>query len=321
MLQNEPWLVYALVFGAVLLGIQGFYWSVFASRKRRQIINRRLLLTAEINAPAEVLKVLRKERGLEIAEHVPLLKSLSYLIVQSGLRMTGVKWIIITIIPVILGYFLFKFASQSNLLAVLLAVISSIAFLYLFFWSARRRRIKAFSQQLPDALELVARSLRVGHPFRVAVSLVATRMPDPIGTEFGIVADEIMFGLEQSAAVNNIIRRVGQEDLLFFSTAVNIQTQTGGSLGEILSRLSKLLRARAKLRLKVRALSAEGRFSAFGMTLIPFVLFLVINLIDRQYFLADAVKASPLTPVAVVVGLTMLLIGNIILYRMVNFKI
>ena len=126
----------------------------------------------------------------------------------------------------------------------------------LFLLRARRRRIAAFSEQFPDALDVIARGLRAGHPFRVAIGLVAREMPDPVGSEFGIVADEITFGLEQSIAVDNLGPRVGHNDLSFFSTAVNIQHQTGGNLAEILSRLSRMLRSRLKLRLKIRALSS-----------------------------------------------------------------
>ena len=86
--------------------------------------------------------------------------------------------------------------------------------------------------------------------------------------EFGIVADEIMFGLDQSVAVSNLAPRVGHSDLSFFSTAVNIQLHTGGNLGEILSRLSRMLRSRSKLRLKIRALSSEGRLSAIALSLL-----------------------------------------------------
>ena len=119
---------------------------------------------------------------------------------------------------------------------------------------------------MPDALDVIVRGLRAGHPFRVALGLVAREMPDPVGSEFGIVADEIMFGLGQSAAIDNLFPRVGQEDLSFFSTAVNIQNQTGGNLAEILSRLSTMLRSRSKLRLKIRALSSEGRLSAIFLS-------------------------------------------------------
>jgi tight adherence protein B len=317
MIGSELWHIYALVFGAVLLGIQGAYWVLFKERREQKIVNRRLALTAQLANPAEVLHALRKERGIEFLASVPSLRSFNDLIVQSGIRLSGAAWLLTIGMLAVLVYLLFQFAFGSAL-AIALAVPSAIALLYLFLQRARRRRIAAFSVQLPDALDVIVRGLRAGHPYRVALGLVAREMPDPVGTEFGIVADEIMFGLEQSTAVDNLGARVGQEDLSFFSTAVNIQSETGGNLAEILSRLSRLLRSRAKLRLKVRALSSEGRLSAIALSLTPFILFIVITLLAPDYFVS--IKDHWVTWPATILGLLMLVTGNVFLYRMVNFK-
>jgi tight adherence protein B len=318
MIENELWLIYALVFGAVLLGIQGVYWALFKERREQQNINRRLALTAELANPQEVLQLLRKERGVDIVAHIPSLQSFKELVVQSGLRLTGAKLVLAAGIPTVLFLLLLTFATGSSFLAVVLAGPLAAASIYLFLLTARRRRIAAFSEQFPDALDVIARGLRAGHPFRVALGLVAREMPDPVGSEFGIVADEIMFGLDQPVAVSNLGPRVGHKDLSFFATAVNIQHQTGGNLSEILSRLSTLLRDRSKLRLKIRALSAEGRLSAVALSLTPFILFVLITLISPDYFFG--VKDHPIAMPALVIGGFLLVTGNLILYRMVNFK-
>jgi tight adherence protein B len=318
MIENELWLIYALVFGAVLLGIQGVYWALFKERREQQNINRRLALTAELANPQEVLQLLRKERGVDILAHIPSLQRFKELVVQSGLRLTGAKLVLAAGIPTVLFFLLLTFATGSSFLAVVLAGPLAAASIYLFLLTARRRRIAAFSEQFPDALDVIARGLRAGHPFRVALGLVAREMPDPVGSEFGIVADEIMFGLDQPVAVSNLGPRVGHKDLSFFATAVNIQHQTGGNLAEILSRLSTLLRDRSKLRLKIRALSAEGRLSAVALSLTPFILFVLITLISPDYFFG--VKDHPIAMPSLVVGGLLLVTGNVILYRMVNFK-
>jgi tight adherence protein B len=317
MIGSELWHIYALVFGAVLLGIQGAYWFLVKERLEQKIVNRRLALTAQLANPAEVLHALRKERGIESLASIPSLRSFNDLIVQSGIRLSGAGLLLAIGMLSVLAYLLFSFAVGSAL-AMALAVPSAIALLYLFLQSARRRRIAAFGEQLPDALDVIVRGLRAGHPYRVALGLVAREMPDPVGTEFGIVADEIMFGLEQSTAVDNLGARVGLEDLAFFSTAVNIQSETGGNLAEILGRLSSLLRSRAKLRLKVRALSSEGRLSAIALSVTPFILFIVITLLAPNYFVS--VKDHPIALPALILGLLMLVTGNVFLYRMVNFK-
>jgi tight adherence protein B len=155
-------------------------------------------------------------------------------------------------------------------------------------------------------------------PFSGAIALVAREMPDPVGTEFGMLADEIAFGLDLRSALDNLYRRVGQEDLLFLTVAVSIQTQTGGNLGEILSRLSKLMRSRSKMRLKVNALSAEGRLSAIALTVLPFALFVIINFLSPAYY--SVVRGSAILEPAIYVGLFLLLVGNVVMYRMVHFK-
>src|SRR6266481_3358530 len=99
MIATELWLIYALVFGAVLLGIQGVYWVLFKERREQQTINRRLALTAELANPQEVLQILRKERGVDILAHIPSLQSFKELVVQSGLRLTGAKLLLAVIIP------------------------------------------------------------------------------------------------------------------------------------------------------------------------------------------------------------------------------
>ena len=318
MIATELWLIYALVFGAVLLGFQGVYWVLFKERRERQTINRRLALTAELANPKEVLQILRKERGVDVFAHIRSLQNFKELVVQSGVRLTGAKLLMALGIPPVLFFLLLRFATGSSFLALALAGPLAAASVYLFLLSARRRRIAAFSEQFPDALDVIARGLRAGHPFRVAIGLVAREMPDPVGSEFGIVADEIMFGFEQSSAVDNLGARVGHNDLSFFSTAVNIQHQTGGNLAEILSRLSRMLRSRSKLRLKIRALSAEGRLSAIALSLTPFILFALITLISPDYFFG--VKDHPIAIPALIVGGILLVVGNITLYRMVNFR-
>jgi tight adherence protein B len=318
MIATELWLIYALVFGAVLLGFQGVYWVLFKERREQQTINRRLALTAELANPKEVLQILRKERGVDVLAHIPSLQNFKELVVQSGVRLTGAKLLLAAGIPPVLFFFLLRFATGSSFLALTLAGPLAAASIYLFLLSARRRRIAAFSEQFPDALDVIARGLRAGHPFRVALGLVAREMPDPVGSEFGIVVDEIMFGLDQSIAVDNLGPRVGLNDLSLFSTAVNIQHQTGGNLAEILTRLSTMLRSRLKLRLKIRALSAEGRLSAVALSLTPFILFALITLISPDYFFG--VKDHPIAIPALIVGGLLLVIGNVTLYRMVNFK-
>ncbi|MEW6641887.1 MAG: type II secretion system F family protein [Pseudomonadota bacterium] len=315
---NEFWLVYALVFGAVLLAVQSLYLLLFRERQTHAAINRRLMLSVEHNNPAEVLNILRRERGFDILSRIPLLQGLNRLVIQSGVKANAIALLFIfCLLAIVFGVLIFA-ALGSLFLAIGLAVVAAAVCIYGWLNIARRRRIARFSEQLPDSLDVIVRGLRAGHPFRVSLALVAREMPDPAGSEFGIVADEIMFGLDQSVAVDNIYARVGQRDLLFLSTAINVQNQTGGNLAEILTRLSRMLRSRSKLRLKIRALSSEGRLSAVALSLAPFVLFGVVSLIMPDYF--GAVRDHPIVPLALGLGAFLLIVGNYVMYRMVNFK-
>ena len=143
-------------------------------------------------------------------------------------------------------------------------------------------------------------------------------MLDPVGTEFGLAVDEMTFGLEMPRALENLADRVGVPDLALLVTAVSIQSGSGGNLSEVLQNLSKVLRDRFQLKRKVRSLSAEGRFSAYGLIVLPILIFLSIYLPNPAYYL-DAWK-DPLFKITIVGLCFWSLIGNIIMYKMINFK-
>jgi tight adherence protein B len=318
MADNELWIIYALAFGAVLLGVQSLYWFLSHGRREKKAINRRLALSQTLSTPTEVLDTLRRERGLGMGGNLPVLAAFEELFLQTGLRIAPTQLLLMALAIAAAIFFLLSFALgwAASLMA---GLFLAPAIVYFVLRLVRHKRILRFGEQMPDALDVIVRGLRAGHPFRVAVGLVAREMPDPIGSEFGILADEIAFGLDLSAAADNLVRRVGHEDLAFFAIAVNIQDQTGGNLAEILSRLSHLVRSRAKLRLKVRALTSEGRLSAIVLTLAPFILIGVISLISPSYF--GDIRNHPAVIPAVVVAFLLLAIGNFIMYRMVHFKV
>jgi tight adherence protein B len=314
---GDLWVISAAVFVAVVLGIQAIHLVFFRLRSTQKSINHRLALSKQLSGTALVLDELRRERGFGDFEN-PILIRLNDLLMQTGLKVN--RPLLSLSIPglTLFFFFCFGFAIGYSLAEFLLSVAVAISTVVLLLQAVRARRMARFAEQLPDALDIIVRGVRAGHPFSAALGLVAREMSDPIGTEFGMTSDEIVFGLDVRTAIENLHRRTGQQDLLFFVIAINIQTQTGGSLGEILLRLSRMIRSRGKFRLKVRALTAEGRLSAIFLSLMPFVLFGVITLISPGYF--AEVRHHPVVVPALVLGLTLLLIANVILYRMVNVK-
>ena len=164
----------------------------------------------------------------------------------------------------------------------------------------RSRRQKKFAAQFPDAIDIIVRSLRAGHPVPIAINMVARELPDPIGSEFGTVTDEITYGADLETAMRNLYFRVGTDDLPLFVTAVAIQGSTGGNLGEILENLSAVIRQRFKMRRKIRALAAEGRASALILSSLPIGLFAVINFLVPNFY--ASVWSEDLTKIALVLA-------------------
>jgi len=315
---DELAVISIIVFGTVMLAVQGSYW-LFAEQKRvRSAVNRRLILLKQSRSAEEIFETLKRERGLTGIENAHF-RRLNDLLVQTGLRLDGKLLIGIAFMLGVLFFLLFGMAFGFGLLSFILSAICSILVLGLVLILIRRKRIAKFSEQLPDAIDVIVRGVRSGYPFTVALGLVGKEMSDPIGTEFGMTSDEIAFGSEVGSALDHLFQRVGHDDLLYLVMSVKIQLQTGGNLGEILSRLARLLRERAMLRLKVRALSAEGRLSAVFLSAMPFVLFGIVTFMQPDYFLA--IRDHPITMPALILGLCMLGIGNFIIYRMVNFKV
>jgi len=315
---DELAIVYITIFGAVLLGVQGAYWFFAEQQRARGAVNRRLILAKQSNSAQEIFETLKRERGLTGLDSEQF-RYLNDLLIQTGLRLDGKVLIAIAFSLGLLFFLLLGFAFGFGLLSFTLSAICSGLALVLVFVVIRRKRIAKFSEQLPDAIDVIVRGVKAGYPFTVALGLVGKEMSDPIGTEFGMTSDEISFGSEIGSALDHLFQRVGHADLLYLAMSLKIQVQTGGSLAEILSRLARLLRERAMLRLKVRALSAEGRISAVFLTVMPFVLFGVITLLQPDYFFS--VRNNPIVMPALILGLFMLVVGNVIIYRMVNFKV
>jgi tight adherence protein B len=314
---GELWTIPAFVFVATLLAVSALYRLVFQAGQVTKAINRRLV---ESHAPAdslEALDALRRERGFVDVEN-PWLRSLNDLMLQTGLKLDR-KLILASVAALDLVLFILLGSVLGfGPTAFIVAAGLTLSLTYLFFRIVRTRRIARFAQQLPDAIDLIVRGVRVGYPLPVALGLVAREMPDPIGTEFGLTSDEITFGQDVKTAVENLYRRVGQDDLLFLVVAINVQSQTGGSLAEILVRLSRLVRNRTKVQLKIRAMTAEGRVSAKFLSLMPFVLVAVVSLVSPAYF--AEIRHHPIVVPALIYAALSLTIGNIMMYRMVNFK-
>src|ERR1051326_2855084 len=257
-LPEGNYLVYLFAAESTVLFVEAIYLLCFSTHSYRSSINRRLRLMKNQPDRQNVLIQLRRERGLTgSGSYAMRILSLNRLVLQSGLTL-GVSRIALAALAAGGLVFFLTWSVRDDLFeAGVVALIGAAVLPYLGLVLLRARRQGKFGQQFPDAIDIIVRSLRAGHPVPVAISMVARELPDPVGTEFGIVADEITYGADLETAMRNLSYRVGQEDLPLFVTAVAIQGATGGNLSEILEKLSRGIPARLQTRrTEKKALSA-----------------------------------------------------------------
>ena len=317
---DPVYVIYLFVALAAGLFVEGVYLLFFTTHSYRKNINRRLRLLDNQPDREAMLVQLRRERGLSNAgDYLLPVVALNRLILQSGLTV-GIGKLAIYIGVGSLFAFGLLMMTRGDLLEALGAALFCSTLLPLLVLRIKRgRRRKAFGAQFPDALDIIVRSLRAGHPVPIAIGMVAREMPDPIGSEFGIVADEITYGTDLETGMRNLFFRLGQEDLPLFVTAVAIQSSTGGNLGEILENLSAVIRERFKMRRKIRALASEGRASAMILSSLPIAIFLVIWFLVPDFY--ASVWHYDLTKICLALAAGWMGIGNFIMYRLVNFKV
>jgi tight adherence protein B len=317
---NEAHLFSIFAAISVVLVAEAIYLLFFSAASYRSRVNRRLRLMHEHADRQAILVQLRRERGLTGAGDYRLpLVYLNRLILQSGLSGGIAKFalaaalgaVAVFVTGLILGFDLI------DAIASAIGAAFVLPFLVLIF--LKKRRQKRFGEQFPDAIDVIVRSLRAGHPIPVAIAMVGREMPDPVGSEFGMVADEVTYGADMETAMRALYHRVGQDDLPLFVTAVAIQGSTGGNLSEILQNLSSVIRLRFKMRRKIRALAAEGRFSALLLSSLPFGVFFILKVISPDFY--GKIWHEDMTKIGLGLACAWMMFGNIIMYRLVNFRI
>ncbi|MEM1343320.1 MAG: type II secretion system F family protein [Pseudomonadota bacterium] len=315
-------LVYALIFIGVLIMVEGFYLLLYGKTLRRERkVNRRLSLMQEGRDTEEVLTILRSEReGSERQRRLPIIGVLLDQARQASISTTPVGMAVILVGLVGLSFFLLTVFTAAVLqVRIVVALILGYASIYLWLRDKAKKRIKLFEEQLPDALDLMVRSLRVGHPLTASVGIVAREMPDPLGTEFGLVADEATYGMNINQALARTADRMPVPDLRFLAIAMNIQSTSGGNLAEILAGLSQVIRSRFKLFRKVKAITAEARWSGWFLSIFPVIALLMVQVVQPTYY-DDVADHPAFLPGAIVTFV--LLVANVIFMRiLVNIKV
>jgi tight adherence protein B len=321
-------ILYGLVFLAVVLLAEGiFILYRDHNRKSNRAANQRLRLQSSGISSKETLLKLRQDADLNAAEgdvktnpFLQPVRTLTQLLRECGVATSTSRVIMIMVGLSLVLWILMLVASPLSPLASLpMAIIMGISIPVVLLLRKKRLRLKAFQEQLPDALDMMVRSLRAGHPIRASMTLVADEMADPMGSEMGITVDEVTYGLDLREALENLRRRVPLMDLQYMVVTINIQYGTGGNLGEILSNLSSVIRDRFRLLKKVDALSAEGRLAAVVVGVIPAVIGVGMSLINPVYY-TEAMGHKAFLPIAI--GTVVLyFISMFAIYKIVNIRV
>jgi tight adherence protein B len=278
-----------MVFVAVALLSQGLIVPVFGeSRKMRKKLQARLGEIEAESSEESFSSLLRQKYLRDLSplerqlEDLPAMQGLAHVIAQGGHNFLSYRVTLLSIIiAVVAGAASWMITRSLLITLVALAIGGSLPFVKIY--RDRTQRIMRFEEQLPDAIDMIKRALRAGHPFSGAIKLVADEMEDPVAGEFGITFADINYGNDARRAMLGLLQRVPSVTVMALVTSVLVQRETGGNLAEILDRISAVVRGRFKLHRKIRTLSAEGRLSAWILALVPLVLFAVIWFTSPDY--------------------------------------
>jgi tight adherence protein B len=319
------YLFIALGFLAVVLLLEGGYlvWRANQGSEAKRIKKRLQAISAGWNGASNTS--LLKQRLLSdspplqrLLLRFPRMHALDRLLVQSGLSLMVSQFLSYTLIAS-LGAMACAALLGWTFPIMLVCGAGGSLLPYLFVLRAKNKRLRLIEQQLPDTIDLMARALKAGHAFPSALQMAATEGVEPAAGEFRLVFDEINFGVSMQHALMNLAVRVPINDLRYFVIAVLIQRESGGNLAELLEKISELIRARLTLLGKIRVLSAEGRLSAWILSCLPFVVALVLNLINPGFM--SVLWTDPDGTTIVGTALGMMVIGIFAMSRIIKIRV
>ena len=332
---SDTWLkalILVAIFGAVLLSVDILVGWLARSHFEGRAINLRLRLIREGRSTGEALTLLKRSDSVLPSGLPPSLQRLG-LSFERTLQMAQVTMatprlmLIMLLAPVVLLFAILLIMVATGIPVgfgrVLMITVFCLVvglFIPLLALQARANRMrKKIQEQFPVALDVFVRGLRAGHPVAAALDLLTIEMPDPIGSQFGIVVDEVTYGAELRDALHSMAERWDLTDMRMFVVSLSVQNETGGNLAEILENLSKVIRDRQSMMLKVRALSSEGRMTAVVLTALPILAFTTLFIVNPGFYL-DVADDKAFVP-GFVFLILLYLVGFITIRRMVDIKV
>jgi tight adherence protein B len=333
---NPIWiraLILICVFGAVVVAAETIARWLATNRAEGRAINLRLKLIGRGRNRQEAMNMLRRQ-GSSVPQGLPpVLDKLGHkferMLMQAQVTIpTGQLMLGIFIAPVAIFFVLMLLMSvwwgigisfgRLFMSATFALVLGAALPLFLLNFKATRTR-KKMEEQFPVALDVFVRGLRAGHPIAAALDLLTVEMPDPIGSQFGVAVDEVTYGAELRDALQTMAERWDMDDMRMFVVSLSVQNETGGNLAEILENLSKVIRERQSMYLKVRALSSEGRMTAVMLTVLPVFTFTMLFLFNARFFLD--VANDPWFMPGFIMLIILYLVGFFTIRKMVDLKV
>ena len=313
------------IFLSIVLLINGTYYALRSIRKQEsKKVRKRLVFLSPEGTKEDPLDILRGTAVSEVPWLNRLLLKLRWtermkrLLEQAGSERPLGFFVLLSALLAVAGFTIFSRMDSRSLISVCMAVI--LGLLPFFYICLKKKwRMQKFERQIPEALDLIARSLKAGHAFSGGLRMVVEEFDDPISTEFDTTINEINFGVGVNDALKNLLKRVDCPDLKFFVISVVIQRETGGNLAEILTSIAHLIRERFRLQGHVQALAGEGKLSALVLCVIPFFVAFILLLISPGY--VETLFEDPIGIMMIIFGSVMMVIGILAMRKMIQIKV
>jgi tight adherence protein B len=321
----NPIVIYTAVFLGVAATI-GAVSFIMSGDREAEVEERLSILTGSKKAKSkgaasqyvELLAAMKTDQAGGVERFVSRYLNLRLLFEQANVSLAIPNFLMICAGLAVAGLLLPAVAGFNVMLGpIMAAFLAFLPIMWLLF--RRKRRMKKFASQLPEALELIARALRAGHSLASGFNLVAQEMSDPIGAEFSRSFEEQNLGKALDETLNDFTKRVPNLDLKFFATAIILQRQTGGDLAEILDKIGHLIRERFKIWGQVQALTGEGRLSGIVLLALPPALFAVVYKMNPDYLML--LFTDPMGKKMLVGGVLSQLLGALLIRKIVNIRV
>jgi tight adherence protein B len=315
-----------LIFIAVVLLIEGVYlsWNSTKGPEAERVARRLRMMSAGAHidrATSSMIKerLLSESPGLQkLLLRLPRVSQVDRLLEQSGMSWSVGDFAGLSLLGLSIGLIGSAWLHLPGALYLPIGILAAMLPLLIVI-RAKGRRLDRIATQLPDALDLIGRALRAGHAFPTALKMVGDEMNDPIAAEFRTTFDEVNFGISMQDALLNLATRVPSTDLRYFVIAVTIQRETGGNLGELLDNISNIIRARMKLMGQVRVLSAEGRMSAWVLSLLPFGAGFMIWASNPGYL--SILLTDPMGKKMILGSVFMMVVGVLFMRKIIQIRV